>query len=41
MADRFNKMMAINERTIDNYEVLTEDDLFYGWFEKTWTFNID
>ena len=41
MSDRFNKMMAINERTIDNYEELTEDDLFYGWFEKTWTFNID
>lgn len=41
MSDRFNKMMAINERTIDNYEELTEDDLFYGWFTKTWTFNID
>lgn len=41
MADRFNKMMAINERTIDSYEELTEDDLFYGWFTKTWTFNID
>lgn len=33
LQNRYNEMVKIQERTIDSYKVLEENDVFYGWFD--------
>ena len=35
--DRYAMTVSISKRNIDNYEVLTAEDTFYGWFDLDWT----
>ena len=38
--NKYDKALSIIESQMDNYKVLTEDDLFYGWFTQVpnaWT----